>query len=77
MCNHLFVSGLGMLGDALTCEICGLSKYPESLPLGILALARVQNRVILEDSPQHAEHLQRAVAARACMRKLKEELPCA
>lgn len=29
---HVFVTGLGMYGDAMTCIICGYSKYPEILP---------------------------------------------
>lgn len=28
-CPHEVVAGLGMYGDALTCVLCGRSKYPK------------------------------------------------
>jgi hypothetical protein len=30
-CDHrVWVDGAGLMGDALTCENCGYSKYPEA-----------------------------------------------
>lgn len=64
VCNHLFVDGLGLCGDAVVCVRCGLDKYPEALPVGALAIAAMQGLVIKEDHPLYKEWLALAHAAR-------------
>ena len=45
MCNHLLVGGLGGMGDALVCVKCGLDKYPEAWPQGVLQIAEIKGRI--------------------------------
>lgn len=65
-CPHLFVDGFGQMGDALTCCKCGLSKYPEALPKGVLELAQRQGRIITTNNPEYDYY---ADLARAASRK--------
>jgi hypothetical protein len=70
ICNHLFVDGFGMMGDAVTCELCGLSKYPEAIPLA-LRVAKILGRYIPENHPQYQEHAE--LARIAFKRRYPEE----
>jgi hypothetical protein len=62
-CHHLFVDGFGGMGDALACCKCGLSKYPEALPGGVLELAKRQGRVIELNHPEYNRYAELARVA--------------
>jgi hypothetical protein len=62
-CDHWFVDGFGAMGDAVTCRHCGLSKYPEALPPGVLAVAKRRGRFTPEGHPNYREHVQEAAVA--------------
>jgi len=63
ICNHFFVDGFGGMGDALVCKLCGLDKYPESMPLAVI-IATLQGRIIRENNSEWLKHANEAIAAR-------------
>lgn len=64
LCVHWFVDGFGGMGDALTCRLCGLSKYPEAMPI-VVTLISLLGRITRENSKDWRAHFVEAQAAAA------------
>jgi hypothetical protein len=66
--NHLFVSGFGMFGDALTCTHCGLSLYDDMNRYG-------EHQIVREGHPKYDELFEKAQSARAQREPLFKQTP--